>query len=434
MNYKNILILLALSLFIISCGGKTGNKKQEPHSHNHENCTHEHGEHQHGDHKHEGHSHAEGEHNHENCTHEHEGHSHDHSGHNHGENDGHDHAELADGETVFPAEQARRIGMKKEVIKPASFNSIIKTSGQIVPAIDDETIITASTSGRVTFKNSQTAVGSAIGKQEHLITISSGSFENGDPIQRARIAFEIAENDYERAQKLRAEKLISVKNYNEIKHTYESARLAFQQFANQKGSEGAEIKSPIKGYIKDIFVQEGSFVNMGDPVISVSSNTKMRLKADVSQRDFGKIKDINSANFKTSYSDNIFNIANMGGKVLSFGKTTAANDFFLPLYFEFTATPDILSGAYVDVYLLGKEKKTLSVPVTSLIEEQGLFFVYVALGNDHYMKTEVKTGDSNGERIEIVFGLKSGDTVVTHGAYHLKLASASAAIPHGHVH
>ena len=48
---------------------------------------------------------------------------------------------------------------------------------------------------------------------------------------------------------------------------------------------------------------------------------------------------------------------------------------------------------------------------------------------------EVKLGESNGIRTEIVSGLKPGDNVVTKGAYNVKLASASNIIPaHTHNH
>jgi hypothetical protein len=36
--------------------------------------------------------------------------------------------------------------------------------------------------------------------------------------------------------------------------------------------------------------------------------------------------------------------------------------------------------------------------------------------------------------VEITSGLQQGENVVTHGAYNVKLASASGEIPHGHSH
>jgi multidrug efflux pump subunit AcrA (membrane-fusion protein) len=44
-------------------------------------------------------------------------------------------------------------------------------------------------------------------------------------------------------------------------------------------------------------------------------------------------------------------------------------------------------------------------------------------------------GVDNGNEVQILSGLKEGDRVVTKGAYQVKLASASNAIPaHNHEH
>ena len=75
----------------------------------------------------------------------------------------------------------------------------------------------------------------------------------------------------------------------------------------------------------------------------------------------------------------------------------------------------------------------ISVPASALTEEQGINFVYLRLDEEGYKKQEVKIGMSDGSRVEILSGLKEGDEVVTQGAIHVKLASASAAIP-GHTH
>ena len=52
-----------------------------------------------------------------------------------------------------------------------------------------------------------------------------------------------------------------------------------------------------------------------------------------------------------------------------------------------------------------------------------------------YKKQEVTLGADNGKSVQILSGVKAGDRVVTQGAYQVKLASASNAIPaHSHEH
>jgi multidrug efflux pump subunit AcrA (membrane-fusion protein) len=43
-------------------------------------------------------------------------------------------------------------------------------------------------------------------------------------------------------------------------------------------------------------------------------------------------------------------------------------------------------------------------------------------------------GQNNGERVQILSGLKNGDKVVTKGVYQVKLAATSSVMPEGHAH
>lgn len=75
------------------------------------------------------------------------------------------------------------------------------------------------------------------------------------------------------------------------------------------------------------------------------------------------------------------------------------------------------------------------LPRTALTEEQGLFFAYLQLDEEGYKKQEVTLGADNGKSVQVLSGIKAGDRVVTQGAYQVKLASASNAIPaHSHEH
>ncbi len=124
------------------------------------------------------------------------------------------------------------------------------------------------------------------------------------------------------------------------------------------------------------------------------------------------------------------------GRVLSYGKASADASYYVPVTFEFDNAGNIVPGALVEVYLLGAERSgVLSLPLSALTEEQGMYFVYLQEDKEVYRKQEVRIGADDGQRVEILAGLKAGDRVVTRGAMHVKLASASNAIPaHTHSH
>lgn len=91
--------------------------------------------------------------------------------------------------------------------------------------------------------------------------------------------------------------------------------------------------------------------------------------------------------------------------------------------------------SHFDTFYSDRYLTTSRVKAIHNTEEQGIFFVYLQLDEEGYKKQEVTLGADNGKSVQILTGIKPGDRVVTEGAYQVRLASASNAIPaHSHEH
>ena len=185
-----------------------------------------------------------------------------------------------------------------------------------------------------------------------------------------------------------------------------------------------------------IQVKEGDYVSVGQPLATIAQSNRLMLRADVSERYYSSLPMVQSAHFKTPYDEQVYRLADLRGRLLSYGRASGGDSFFVPVTFEFDNKGAILPGSFVEVYLLTKPlEQVISVPVESLIEEQGLYSVYVRLDADCYRKQPVTLGANNGVEVQILSGLHGGEAVVTKGAHQVKLASASNAIPaHSHHH
>ncbi len=190
------------------------------------------------------------------------------------------------------------------------------------------------------------------------------------------------------------------------------------------------------GYIKNILVKDGEYVTAGQTIATVSQNKRLVLRADVSEKHYTALPTIQSANFKTPYDNQVYALSELSGKLLSTGKSAETNTFFIPVTFEFNNQGNVIPGSFVEIYLLSSPlENVISIPVSALTNEMGHFYVYKQLDEEGYQKQEVKTGANNGKSVQILSGLTAGDRVVTLGAYQVKMASASAAIPgHSHEH
>ena len=392
--------------------------------------------HGHSEEIHEGHSHDGHVHDHEGHEHgAHENHAgHDHSGHSH-EGDIHSEGEGSPDEIILSAESAAAAGVKAETIMPGKFRSVLEVSGRIMPVPGNESTVVANVPGVVSFA-APLVEGSLVNEGSPMFTISSSNLQDGDPVQRARIAYETAQKEYERAAKLVEDNIVSRQEYEAAKGRYETARLTYEALAADGSGNGTAVKSPASGYVESCLVKEGDYVSVGTPLATVLSGNSMYLKADVSERYLSRLPGVKSANFRLSYSDKVFSTAGLNGRLLGYGRSTDETNAYIPVTFAINASDDILAGAYAQIWLLSEERDgVISLPVEAITEEQGHNFVYIQLDPTCYKKQEVTLGATDGNRYEILSGLHGGETVVTHGAIHVKLASASNAIPaHSHSH
>lgn len=398
---KHLFIVLTIGAYLMaSCAN---------HSHEHSH-----------DHDHGGHNHAtESSHN----GHDHSAHGHSHDAHNHG---------TENGISLKPGE-VESIGLTTETAAPAPFTSVIKCTGNVIGATGDVMTIVAPQSGTVHY-NRAWADGSAVSTGTALFTISSRNVGSGDAAERARISYETALAAYERAQKLVKENIISQREFETTRESYEQARMAYEAIGGGNAT-GSETRASKAGYITRLWVSEGDYVEAGAPLATIAQNKRLQLRADVPQRYYNELPTITSANFVTSYDDQVYELANMNGKLLSYGRNAGETSYFVPVTFDFDNRATIVPGSSVDVYLLGKTRNdVISVPLASLTEEQGLFFVYRRLCQNDFEKVEVKTGTSNGSRIEILSGVNPGDKIVVNGVYRVRLAGASNALPSAHNH
>ena len=221
-------------------------------------------------------------------------------------------------EIVIAPEKAEAAGIVAEAIAPETFSGVIRTGGQILPALGDEKNVVATTDGIVSFSGNLFE-GSDVANGQAMFSILSGNIQDGNRIGKAKVAYETAKAEYERAAGLVDSQIVSQKEFIRIKEAYENARMAYEALKPNADGTGVQIESPFAGCIRDIFVSEGDFVTMGTPLACVAQDRNLILRADVSQRHFSQLQDISSANFSTQYDEQAYNIKELGGRLIATG-------------------------------------------------------------------------------------------------------------------
>ncbi len=433
MNVK-ILLLFTYILFIAGCHSHRNEKNNvDATPAQHENDDHEHEGHDHGDenddHEHEGHDLIVGD-NHEGHDNEenHEGHDHttESSGH-----EGHNHDIIESNNQLHDEDH----GLVKLKLQP--FAKIIKTSGELLPAKGDEVVISAKHSGIIQLNGKQLFDGKSIRKGERLLTVSGKEMSDNSlkvKYLSAKAEFEQAKANYERALKLKTDTIISETEFLNTELAYKTSKSKYDAIQHNYEKGGQHVLSTASGYLKKLLVTDGQYIEAGEPLVIVSRNQRLVLKAELSQKHIAEVSGIHCANFKPSYTTKVYDTHDLNGKVISYGKTTSDNSFYTPLFIEIDNVTGLVPGSYVEVYLrLHEDNEAIAVPKTAILEEQGSFFVFVK-ENDDYVKHYIQIGGNNGKQVEVTSGLKPGEIVATKEVYRIKLAKAGTAIPHGHSH
>ena len=368
------------------------------------------------------HTHSDHDHDHETTEQEHN--------YDHEEEEDHDHEEAGD------HEHEHEYKTTKVLFEP--FNKIIKTSGEILASNSGEVVITATSAGIIHYADQKITEGTYVNEGQSIFFISGEDLIDNNvntKYNQVKSKYNKAKSDYERAEQLVKQNIISEKEYEQLKMVYLSAKSEYDVISKSASGNGSVVV-PTKSYIKEFYVEEGQYVEAGEKLACVIKNQKLKLVAEVSQKYYSELSDIESATFLQAGNSKIYDTKELNGKVLSYGKAVNSDSYYLPVVFEIDYQKEFVPGSFVQIFLKGKKTdKCIIVPKTALIEEQGNYFVFVEEGHDQFHKHPVTLGDEDGNRVVITEGLEKDETIVTEGAYFVKLASMSSALPaHSHSH
>lgn len=222
-----------------------------------------------------------------------------------------------------------------------------------------------------------------------------------------------AEANYERARKMTAAGGYSYQQRDAAKMDYEVARATYDDALSNL--EDTVIKAPIAGMVIGKPIPAGQTVSPGisNPMVLliIADLNKMQIEALVDESDIGKIKLGQKVSFTVdAYPDKTF-----AGKVATISNkaNVQQNVVYYGVLIDVESPEGLLKPtmtARVSVHI-GERNNVLIVPTLAIKDNRGQRFVQV-LRNGQPEAVKVVTGLSSEDRIEVVRGLKEGETVV----------------------
>ena len=341
---------------------------------------------------------------------------------------------------VFPKEKSWSVDFATEEAVLEPFGQVIRATSRVQPSQEEVFTVSALTDGVVSIGAKALVEGREVRKGETLCIVKgSGTADENlaTKYARAEADYNFARNEYERKKALASDRIVSESELRQAEAAFEIAKAVFENLKGNFDASGQSAKSPIEGFVTSVTVSNGQFVRAGDPIATVSRSRSLLVVAEIQPRYSACLKDICGATFKDMDSGRIWTLDELGGKVVSYGKSVSSDSPLIPVTFSVPNKGGFIPGSFLQTRIITRsDTPAITLPTTSLIEEQGNYFVYRQLTPEYFEKTPVTIGASDGLRTEIRSGLNAGERVVSKGAMFVKLAQASGALdPHaGHNH
>ena len=317
------------------------------------------------------------------------------------------------------------------------FHEVIKAKGLMDIPPNNTANVSTYFAGNV--KEIKLLAGEKVTKGQVLFTLENPNFvEIQQAYLEAKSQLLYLKTDYERQKNLANDNVTSQKNYLKAetdymltKVNYESLRKKLQlmninpeavSVTNLKTS--LPILAPISGFVSEINMQKGSFLNTSDTALTIINTSHMHLELFVFEQDIMKISEEQPLTFK---------VQNGGDKEYK-ATVHLVNKFVDPEKRTFSIHCHLASetnlenfspGMYVEAKIFNQSQSKLALPEDAVVDVDGSYFVLLRTknknGNYQFKKKEVHVGESNNGFISIENSadFSKTDTFLIKGAYNL---------------
>ncbi len=239
----------------------------------------------------------------------------------------------------------------------------------------------------------------------------------------------LAKTNVERSRNLFQRQLLPQQTLDDAEAKYQSAQAALDLARAQNTQSQARldelrinqqntiITSPVNGFVSRRAVDPGAFVSQSSPVVEVVDITRVRMVANIIEKDLKQIGVGDTARVEVD----AFPGEDFMGRIARVSPVLDPSTRTAPIEVEI-ANPQyrLKPGMYARVGIVTESHpNALVVPTNAVVDVNGTRGVYLSVNNAAAFHP-VKIGIEGNERTEILDGVAIGDRVVTTGAAGLR--------------
>ncbi len=291
--------------------------------------------------------------------------------------------------------------------------------GSIVP--DQQSKIASRLMGYI--RNLTIQVGQSVKEGQLLFAIDPTDINSQirqaqSAVAQAHAALVDAKADYDRFGKLFKEQSVTQQQFDKMKLQYQVAQENLSAAeAGQEQAKGqmryADVKAPFDGVIVQKLAVTGDLAAPGNPVLVLENRQLMSVQVEVSSDLYRLLKLGDNAEVTIEGRDAVITgvVSNLVGAANPITRTHTVK-LSLP-----TTAQGINSGAFSRVAFNRGERTTLLVPSTAVQVRGGILGLFVVDNEGIAHFRMVRTGLTQGDKIEVQAGLVLGEQVLLSSQY-----------------
>jgi len=254
-------------------------------------------------------------------------------------------------------------------------------------------------------------------------------------IARAKAEFSSMETVYESNKKLYEKNLISKYEFDDsiAQYTTSLASIAQAEAAlaiAETNLRATLVRSPLDGFVMSRRVEDGQAISSADSrsaLLTIAEDiTKMRVNANVSEADIGRVMEGNEVHFtvdayrEMTFTGRVWQVRNqpmITDNVVTYDVVILVDNPELKLKPGMTAEVSILVSEKINVLRIPKAAiRFIPPPGSNIIETDKEIIngsvIWVESGGDVIKPLEIKTGAGNEDYVEVIDGLEEGQEVI----------------------
>lgn len=220
---------------------------------------------------------------------------------------------------------------------------------------------------------------------------------------------QMALNRYEQAYKTGG---VTALQLDQARLQVKNARAQLQS-ANLTSGD-TNIISKVSGIVNQKFVEVGSVIGAGTPIVEVVDISSVKLKVDVDQSMVSQLAVGNTVTVKPDVID-----GTVEGRI-TFIAPSASGALKFPVEITVQNTASQLKAGMYGTAQFNRAgtESVLTIPREAFVGSVSDNQVFVVRNNEAVL-TKIQSGINYGDKVEVVSGLKAGDQVVTSGQINL---------------